>query len=270
LFTSGRSKVEPGLTRLLPRLDRKRRALALIGALSFFGLSRVLPAADLDYPAIFGRKYVEAEQFLQQNAWIAGLLALTPAETRVAEAVVFPEVLRYRLLEDEIEVGALKVLYVQLGPKYANFSVGHFQMKPAFVEQLERDYGRLFSSAEKAAVGIPAFELRDSVEIRNARVLRLDDIHGQVRYLRLFMMIMDRKYARADFADEEAKVRFYATAYNIGYAQGERAIRKAVGERRFHVQLVFPRERYSYAEIAADYFRRSTPAAKAGPRLPGF
>ena len=224
--------------------------------LLLFGLTLALPAFGEDYAAIFGRKYVEAEQFLEHNTWIAESLNLPAAETRIAAAVVFPEIVRYRVLEDEIQVRALKVLYVQLGRKYANFSVGHFQMKPAFAEQVERDYDRLFSAAEKAAAGIAPYDRDDTSHVRNERVRRLDDLYGQAEYLRLFMMIMAKLYANLTFADDLAKLRFYATAYNAGYTQGEAAIRKAMGVRRFHVQLLFPKDRYNYADVAAFYFSR--------------
>lgn len=243
-----------------------RSGLRPWGVLLLFGLTLAIPAAGEDYAAIFGRKYIEAEQFLEQNDRIVESLNLPAAETRIAEAVVFPEVIRYRVLEDEIQVRALKVLYVQLGRKYANFSVGHFQMKPAFAEQLERDYDRLFSAAEKAAAGIASYDLDDSSHRRNARVRRLDDLYGQAEYLRLFMMIMDKLYANLTFADDLAKLRFYATAYNAGYSGGESGIRKAMGARRFHVQLLFPKVRYNYADVAAYYFSRH-PARSADHSL---
>jgi len=240
--------------------------LLLLPLLLCLGPILALPAAAEDYAAIFGRKYVEAEQFLEQNHWIAESLGLTAAETRIAMAVVFPEVVRYRVLEDEIQVRALKVLYVQLGRKYANFSVGHFQMKPAFAEQLERDYDRLFSAPEKDAAGIAPYALDDSAHVRNERVRRLDDLYGQAEYLRLFMMIMGKLHANVTFADDLAKLRFYATAYNAGYSQGEAAIWKAMGVRRFHVQLLFPKARYNYADVAASYFSRH-PAKSEGRSL---
>ena len=246
----------PGMISLRRPSGFERLGSRRWGILLFFGLTLALPAGGEDYAAIFGRKYVEAEQFLEQNAWIAKSLNLPAAETRIAVAVVFPEVVRFRVLEDEIQVRALKVLYVQLGRKYVNFSVGHFQMKPAFAEQLERDYDRLFPAAEKSAAGMAAFDLDDSPPMRDARVRRLDDLHGQAGYLRLFMRIMGKLYAKVPFADELAKLRFYATAYNAGYGQGEAAIRKAMGVPRFHVQLLFPDARYNYADVSAFYFSR--------------
>jgi hypothetical protein len=242
----------------------RRPGLRFWGAFFFLGLTFALAAGEADFAAIFGREYAEAEKFLEQNAWIGETLRLPAAATRIALAVVFPEVIRFRILEDRIQVRALKVLYVQLGRKYANFSVGHFQMKPAFAEQLERDYNRLFSAADKAAAGIAAFDQEDSPPMRDARVHRLDNLLGQVGYLKLFMLIMGKLYANLTFADNLAKLRFYAAAYNAGYSRGDAAIRKAMDMAWFHVQLIFPKARYNYADVAAFYFSRHQ--AQAGDR----
>jgi len=219
------------------------------------------PAAEQDYAAIFGPKYAEAEQFLKRNSWIADSLDFPPLETGIALAVAFPEIIRFSVLEDRLQMRALKVLYVQYGRKYADFSVGHFQMKPTFAEQIESDYNRLFSPEEKAATAISAFATGDSVGLRRERVLRLDDLRWQVRYLRLFMMIMGKLYEDRAFEDDLEKLRFYATAYTTGYALGEKTIRRMMLTRHFHVQLFFPKTRYNYADVAVFYFKRQTTAA---------
>jgi hypothetical protein len=230
--------------------------LLLVLALSFFSEGE-------DYASIFGAKYSDAEQFLGQNSWIADSLRLPLLETRIALAVVFPEIIRFRALEDEIQVRALKVLYVQYGQQYANFSVGHFQMKPTFAEQVERDYNLLFSEDEKSVAGVAAFESGVTPKLRNERVLRLDDLRWQVSYLRLFMMVMDKLYGKLNFANDLEKLRFYATAYNAGFAQGEKFLRKMMEFRGFHIQLLFARTRYNYGDVAAYYFRSHlVPTAK--------
>jgi len=156
-------------------------------------------------------------------------------------------------------VRALKVLYVQYGRKYADFSVGHFQMKPTFAEQVERDYNRLFSSEEKTAAAIAPFEAGDSSRLRKERVLRLDDLRWQARYLRLLMMVMGKLYGNVTFANDLEKLRFYATAYNSGYAGGEKAIRKMIGIRRFHIQWIFAKTHYNYADVSVFYYSRNIP-----------
>ena len=213
--------------------------------------------AEEDYTVLFGAKYAEAEKFLRQNSWIAESLRLPPQETRIALAIVFPEIIRFKALEDKVQVRALKVLYVQYGRKYADFSVGHFQMKPTFGEQIERDYNRLFSAEEKTAAEIAPFETGDSSRLRKERVLRLDDLHWQARYLRLLMMVMGKLYGILTFASDLDKLRFYATAYNSGYASGEKAVRKRMGIRRFHIQWLFAKTHYNYADVAVFFFSRN-------------
>jgi hypothetical protein len=209
-----------------------------------------------DYAAIFGKKYVEAEAFLARNSWISGALQLPPFEAKIALAVVFPEIIRYSYLQDRIQIRALKVLYVQYGQKYANFSVGHFQMKPSFIEHLEAEWNRLSSAEEKASSGISAFEPGDTSELRKNRILRLDDVHWQVSYLRIFMQVMQKRYGGLAFRDDEDRLRFYATAYNSGFASGEERIRKSMGERRFHLELFSPKKTYNYADVAVFFYRR--------------
>jgi hypothetical protein len=215
-------------------------------------------AAGEDYAAIFGGKYADAEKFLTENAWLAGALRLPPEETRIALAVVFPEIIRYSHLQDRIQVRALKVLYVQYGRKYADFSVGHFQMKPSFIEQLEGDWNSLSSAEEKAAAGFPAFAGGETSEARKNRILRLDDLRWQVDYLRVFMAVMQKRYGRIAFGSAEDRLRFYATAYNAGFAAGEEKLRRAMGERRFHLELFSPKRTYGYADVAVFFFRRWT------------
>jgi hypothetical protein len=222
--------------------------------------------AEEDYTVLFGAKYTEAEEFLQQNSWISASLRLPLQETRIALAIVFPEIIRFKALEDKIQVRALKVLYVQYGRKYGDFSVGYFQMKPTFAEQIERDYNRLFSAEEKTAAEIAPFETGDSSRIRRKeRVVRLDDLHWQARYLRLFMMVMEKLYEDQAFDDDLEKLRFYATAYTTGYAQGENTIRRMMLRKHFHVQLLFPKTYYSYADIAVFYYNRQTAPATFAP-----
>jgi hypothetical protein len=229
----------------------------LAGILLFLQVLAPLSAEE-DYSVLFGAKYAEAEKFLLQNSWISASLHLPPQETRIALAIVFPEVIRFKALEDRIQVRALKVLYVQYGRKYADFSVGYFQMKPTFAEHIERDYNQLFSAEEKKAAEIAPFEMGDSSRLRKERVMRLDDLRWQARYLRLFMMVMEKLYGDQPFDDDLEKLRFYATAYTTGYEQGEKSIRRMIPTRHSHVQLFFPKTRYSYADIAVFYFKRQT------------
>jgi hypothetical protein len=235
-------------------------AAFLVAVLACLAASaRLTPAAfpAEDYARIFGAQYEAAVQFLKANPWVPGSLGLGPSESRLALAVVFPEVLRFSALEDLIQVRALKVLYVQYGKKYADFSVGRFQMKPAFAEQIERDAQRLLTAEERSAADVSAFPAADSVEARRDRVLRLDDFKWQVRYLGLFIRIMDIKHAATAFGDDRERLRFYATAYNAGYTRSEKAIRRLMPAKSFHTSLFDSETKYCYADVALFFFDRN-------------
>ena len=239
--------------------------------------SRPSATPSEDYAAIFGEHYAGAERFLRENTWIARSLRLPPEQTRIALAVVFPELIRFNALEDSIQVRGLKVLYVQYGRAYMNFSVGRFQMKPSFAEQLEADCERFLSAVEHAAGGLPAFERGDTSALREKRVLRLDDMAWQAQYLRLFMLVMEKRYGQVAFSGTEDRLRFYATAYNAGYASGERALRQMMNQRRFHTALVPPKTVYNYADVAWFYFvqggpgsGRTAPPVSARPQPAGL
>jgi hypothetical protein len=233
------------------------RAAVLIAALAcLVGAALSAPAAvpAQDYAGIFGARYEDAVRFLKSNPWISGTLGLGPEEGRMAVAVVFPEVLRFSVLEDLIQVRALKVLYVQYGKKYADFSVGRFQMKPAFAEQVENDSNRLLGAEERVAAGVPVFPAADSVAGRRDRVLRLDDFRWQVRYLGLFMRIMDKKHVATPFVDGRERLRYYATAYNAGYTHHEITMRRLMTAKSFHTSLFGADTKYCYADVALFFF----------------
>ena len=262
--------------------DRARRtapwtasaAVALAGWLAAPAPPRGAEAEAPDFRAIFGERYDDAVDYLEQNPRIAQGLRLSAEDCRRALAVVFPELIRFGYLQDKLQVRTLKVLYVQYGRKYANFSVGRFQMKPSFIEQLESDWNGLTTPEEKAAAGVPAFASGDRPEIRSGRVRRLDDLDWQVRYLRLFMLIMEKRYGQVAFAGAEDRVRFYAAAYNSGYARGESGIRRAMTEKRFHLELFAPKTNYNYSDVAVHFYRQSgspfpTPDGDHGGREEG-
>ena len=52
-------------------------------------------------------------------------------------SIVAPEVTQYSHLSNKIESYSLNVFYAQNGSEYANFSIGYFQMQPAFLERIE-------------------------------------------------------------------------------------------------------------------------------------
>ena len=218
---------------------------------------RQAPAADSpDYAKIFGRAYAAALEFVGRHPEADAIFRDWDIPAAFSWAIVFPELIRYSALADVLETGNLKVLYVQFGRGYGDFSVGHIQMKPSFAESLERDFLRLADDGDRGRIAGEPFNRADTLEARRARARRLTDVAGQARYLAMFIRVLDKLSAGETWDREEAKLRFYATAYNAGYRLSAARLRKEMTVPRFHTGLFAGKDVYVYADIAADYFRK--------------
>lgn len=135
----------------------------------------------------------------------------------VAEAVVFPEIERYSRIRDKVETMSVKAFYVKGGKKGgavfnpSDFSLGMFQMKPSFVEALERRWMRSEFPARYDAY----FDLSDTEGARRARMARIEDIFWQSVYLAMFIKLLWLDYDLGDL-DPKEQVALAAVAYNHG------------------------------------------------------
>ena len=78
-----------------------------------------------------------------------------------------------------MEQAALQGLYVTGGKERANFSIGLFQMKPSFVEQVEAAWMKSPLRHEYRLY----FDLKDHREQRRRRLERMQDEQWQCVYL---------------------------------------------------------------------------------------
>ena len=165
-------------------------------------------------------------------------------------AIVAPEITQYGYLSNTLETYSLKVLYVQNGKTYADFSVGYFQMKPSFVEQLEQ-----FAAEDtilKAKYAACLFINPNERETRVERVNRLNTVEWQIAYLELFCEVLQKKFADILFDADETQVRFYASAYNCGFHKSEQQIKKIAQK------ALFPHfwgQKFRYSDIAAWFYQ---------------
>ena len=137
----------------------------------------------------FEQQLLEAEAYCRQ---------LTPEADRVAAQyqltateilpIVYPECARYSALSNKAEATVLEYYYIEGGTAAADFSVGHFQMKPGFAEALEQ---RLLTeeklSSFRAQFSYTPTEVK---AVREERLNRLLDQTWQLHYLCLFYKIM--------------------------------------------------------------------------------
>lgn len=188
----------------------------------------------------------------------------------IAEAVIFPELIRYGLFKDMMETGAVKSLYVTKGTGGCDFSIGRFQMKPSFAEDLEKRWMRSGLARRYNLF----FDTKDNETARRVRITRLENERWQCVYLAVFLKMFYLDYGSTDKQGEHMQngvetlpvreqVRLAATAYNRGCRWVNPGcgpldeIRARSREKHFHTAIVPTRHTklYVYGDIAVRHFR---------------
>ncbi len=209
-------------------------------------------AFSIDYRKVFGSNWVEAERYVSEHhdEWKQEF-DFFGVDSRMAEAVVFPELIRYSMWKDEIERTAVNGLYVSKGREGANFSIGRFQMKPSFAEEVEQAWNRSSLSKEYGF----SFNLADNNEARRSRVRRLSTMQGQCRYLAIFIRLQQQRHPQLSQLAIKDQVRLLATAYNRSFTASWNSLQKMQHERHFHTDVIKTRSTrfYCYADIAVAF-----------------
>jgi hypothetical protein len=221
-------------------------------------LNLILPAdfssSGKSYPELFGADWDKACCFVKENEdWMKRNCRIFRADYALAVSVVFPELVRYSVLRDKIEITLLKALYTHKGAEYSDFSVGVFQMKPSCAEDLLEE----FSATTDIKFHRFFDRLHGSVTGREKRVMilkEMEDPEVQFIYVLGMIRLMDKKYGKKTWKDVEEKVRFYATAYNSGFNNTENRITENMNATYFHTGLGKPPVCHSYAAISAAFY----------------
>lgn len=211
-----------------------------------------------DYPTIFGEKYSEALTYIQKNQWISDSIARHGVEPHLAISIIFPELIRYSALRDILETHSLEVLYVQYGDKYADFSIGRFQIKPSFAYRLERDWNIHLTRLKSTGKQFASFDTTNNPKNRALRIDRLKDEQWQVKYLIMFVK-MNEQQQEIKIKDSEHHLVFLASAYNVGYWYNAVEILLKGKKNYYHTSLLKPDICYNYADISLDYYLKQMP-----------
>ena len=212
----------------------------------------ILLAQSPNFAQIFGQKYKGALTFTQQyHNTIYQSLKGYGIEPHVGLSIVFPELMRYNPTQDAAETMGNRLLYANFGEEYSNFSIGCFQMKPTFVEQLEKEVRK----RQELAIFLPISQYKstDIVEVRKERLERLSQLAWQVKYLACFLTIIQHKFPLSGKPMSE-KVKFYATAYNRGFLESEAEILRWTKKANFPDVEHASGKLYIYGEIASYFF----------------
>jgi hypothetical protein len=228
-----------------------------------FGLAALLllllpsgPAAAQQTPryrVLLGAHYESALDYLGSRlASLVATLRDADQDPGLLVSVVFPELVRYSIIRDRIETTGLKVFYVHLGGEFADFSIGRFQMKPSFIEELEaavRRY-RLWAFSDVIDYGAAGGE-RD---LRRERVRRLEQESWQERYLACFGAVLACRFPREQTMEPVERIEFAAAAYNRGFWKSEGDIRRSAQMALFPYGTEYPGPQYRYSDVAVGFY----------------
>jgi hypothetical protein len=171
-------------------------------------------------------------------------------------AVVAPENYRYARFRDWLETAGLELAYVHGGRNVVDFSIGPFQMKPSFVEDLESaiardpDLARTFPELLSQAGA-------SQKTARQERLLRLEDTETQLRYVCAFWMHLSARYPELARLSAESRIAFVGTAYNLGIHAPVEEIRSWQSIRAFPYGRKSRAPQCSYAEAAVAFYREA-------------
>lgn len=197
----------------------------------------------------FGRHFAAAKTLLAHEGRSA--VAYWQSQNLPANvllATVAPELMRYHALSNAIEMISLEMMYVNFGQDYANFSVGFFQMKPAFAESLEK-----FALRQQLPAPVAATDTTDTKRNREKRLERLATLQGQSEYLALFYRVMMCRFPHWRYLPANEQVRWLATAYNAGWQlNGEQLQKFAI--RNFFTIAHWETGYYNYSQVALHFF----------------
>ncbi len=130
-----------------------------------------------------------------------------------AASIVFPELIRYSELQDEVE-SLINELLAYTTEESNGFSIGLFQMKPLFASQMEKIVSAdstLKSKYKKIALD----GIMESATDRHNRIIRLKNNDYQIEYLKAFVEY-EIKNLNLQNESQENRIKYLAASYNAG------------------------------------------------------
>ncbi len=209
------------------------------------------------YEVYFRDEREEVAKFLQANQQKMAQKAIKfHHENDFVTAIVYPELLRYNYIQDFIETSGLELIYMRYGAKTADFSIGHFQMKPSFAEHIEKYIEKNAADFNQYKKLIIAHKATPVLQ-RKLRLTRLKQMDWQLTYLHAFIAICEHKFHFLKFTTTKDKLRFYAACYNIGFHKKYQNILQNENSNTFPNGPKYLGTQFCYASIASAYYQKT-------------
>jgi hypothetical protein len=226
----------------------------LLVLLLFSGFVLTSWSQTSNYRDIFGEDWKKAEAFEKENrSWIEPLLNKYHISYPEAISIIFPELVRYSALRDKMEISLLKTLYVNLGQDYADFSIGVFQMKPSFAENIRHESTAFLGRRSGIVFKSPA-DYAEIKDFRKSIIRDLEDPEGQVAYLISFIRICEKKFNLFRL-NEQSRIKFLATAYNFSIDKTALQI-AGMADKKFFSTKLLKTENYSYSDVSLFWYNQ--------------
>ena len=208
-----------------------------------------------NYRAHYAEDYEQALKFIQENkSAFSKASKKYGIEEKALKAVVFPELMRFNLLQNLLETEALELLYVQSGSKAVDFSISNFQMKPSFVEKLEEFVAQNDPTLEQFQSICSYGNLTDDKQIRKKRLERLSSLEWQLKYLSVFYKVAESK-TRKDLPKTE-QIKKIAAYYNCGLHRTNAELEKLIKRPSYpYGYSVNAKCQHVYSDISAYYYQ---------------
>jgi hypothetical protein len=171
-------------------------------------------------------------------------------------SVVAPENYRYARFRDWLETAGLELAYVHGGRDMVDFSIGPFQIKPSFAEDLEAAIARDPDLARTFPELLPQAGVSQQMA-RQERLRRLEDTEAQMRYVCAFWSHTTARYPELARLSAESRIAFVGAAYNLGIHAPADEIRSWQTIRAFPYGRKSRAPQCSYAEAAVAFYREA-------------
>jgi len=219
---------------------------------NIFVLLTIFMFQENDFKEIFGGHYNSSCEFLVSNeSIIDSISSVYNTDPAVTSAIIFPELIRYSIIRDFIEVSSLELIYVNTGQ--IDFSIGPFQIKPSFAENIEN---KLDSIKELSKYnGYFQYSSSEEITIRRERLQRLKSFEWQLNYVSVFQKYIYLKYDFLSESDIEYQLRFISTAYNYNMDAGIESLNDNMSRAYFPWGSFNDKRKYNYSEISWYFFK---------------
>lgn len=202
----------------------------------------------------YGKDVEAANTFLtSQYKKIRIINKTSKANSQETISIVFPEIIRWNAFQDLMETKSLELAYVKFGRKGADFSIGHFQMKPSFVEQLENYVEK---HQDLKYLNYVVITEQKIIKARRIRLYRLKSFLWQLRYAHVFWLVANHRFRYMKFHSAEDRIHFYATAYNYGFRKDDKKIKAWQNQAFFPFGGRYKGVQVKYADLSIEFYQK--------------